>query len=233
MTRPVTLELLDQWLKLETEHETLEFKAGTKNYPKEEVVRYSVGIANKKGGYLVLGVSDRSPRRVVGSNSFATKDEINAIKLLIRTETTLDVEITELLHIDGRVLVFIIPSRPPGVPIQVRGAFLTRSGESLLPMSHEEIRAIHAETDSDWLAEKATQEITAELDRKFPRFVIYDGINKLKTKGDYDFDHGYAVGFKDLVEKVYDSALQNYLVEKVIRTSMNAYPIQALRELTA
>ena len=244
MTRPVTLELLDEWLEIEAEHETLEFKAGTKNYPKEEVVRYSVGIANKKGGYLVLGVNDRPPRRVVGSNSFATKDEINAIKLLIRTETTLGVEITELLHIGGRVLVFTIPSRPPGVPIQVRGAFLTRSGESLLAMTHEEIRAIHAETDSDWLAERATQEITAErilelldadslfkllsqqtlgtpvaicerlvslrlvvsshsgfaitnlgalvaartlsgisieLDRKFPRFVIYDGINKLMS----------------------------------------------------
>ena len=81
MTRPVTLELLDEWLEIEAEHETLEFKAGTKNYPKEEVVRYSVGIANKKGGYLVLGVNDRPPRRVVGSNSFATKDA-HLVKLL-------------------------------------------------------------------------------------------------------------------------------------------------------
>lgn len=296
MARPVTLELLDEWLEIEAEHETLEFKAGTKNYPKEEVVRYATGIANKKGGYLVLGVNDMPPRRVVGSNSFATKDELNAIKLLIRIETTLDVEITELIHIDGRVLVFTIPSRPPGVPIHVRGTFLTRSGESLLAMTHEEIRAIHAETDSDWLAERATQEITAErilelldadslfkllsqqtlgtpvaicerlvslrlvvsshsgfaitnlgalvaartlsgisieLDRKFPRFVIYDGINKLKTRSDYDFDRGYAVGFKALVEKVYDSAPQNHVIEKIIRTSIKAYPIQALRELIA
>jgi hypothetical protein len=55
------------------------------------------------------------------------------------------VDIDEVAHPDGRVLVFLIPSRPLGSVYHRAGKYLMRAGESLVPMSEDRLRRIFAE----------------------------------------------------------------------------------------
>ena len=71
------------------------------------------------------------------------------------------------------------------------------------------------------------------LARKAPRFIIYEGDNKLRTRNDITGRRGYAAGFKGLVDFVHNSAPQNQFVEEVIREESKMFPKQALRELIA
>jgi ATP-dependent DNA helicase RecG len=65
------------------------------------------------------------------------------------------VDIEEVQHPDGRVVVFHIPPRPRGTAYNLDGAYLMRSGEQLVPMSEDRLRAIFAEGGPDWLCEPA------------------------------------------------------------------------------
>ena len=298
MVEEVDLHLLEEWLKIDAEDENLEFKAATRTFQRDDLVRYSVALANEGGGYLVLGVTNQHPREVLGTRAFASKNDINDIKYFAHQQAHGDIKVTELRHAGGRVLVITVPSRPIGVPLRVgtTGEYLCRSGESVTGMSDARMRAIFAETESDWLSGRATAEISAEkilelldLDalfrllggpilstpaascgrlinlelivqsrsgfaitnlgalvaartlsgisvefgRRSPRFIIYERRDKLITKSEPKLDRGYAVGFEELVMKVYESAPQNRLVEQLISTPMNVYPLQSLRELIA
>lgn len=50
-------------------------------------------------------------------------------------------------------MIFHIPARPRGTAYDYKGAYLMRSGESLVPMSEDKLRAIFAEGGPDWLDE--------------------------------------------------------------------------------
>ena len=63
------------------------------------------------------------------------------------------VDIDEVAHPDGRVLVFHVPSRPRGTAYHLDGAYLMRSGEALVPMSPDQLRRIFAEGEPDPLEE--------------------------------------------------------------------------------
>lgn len=71
------------------------------------------------------------------------------------------------------------------------------------------------------------------LARKAPRFVQYDGINKLTTKNDLTGHRGYAVGFAGLVDFVHNAAPRNEYLEIAIREEIKMFPKQALREVIA
>ena len=163
MSKTVTLKVLDQLMNAAVEDEHLEFKAATINFPMNDVVEYVAAIANKKGGYLLLGVTDEVPRRVSNCQSFPTPHNLNQLKNEIKNRTNLNVPIFELQHPDGRVLVLEIPSRPTGGLIRTgrKGRILTRSGESLVDMDDEEMRTILNETASDWLTDFATDYVPA------------------------------------------------------------------------
>lgn len=66
-----------------------------------------------------MGVTDKLPRKIVGTKDFT---DIADIKYKIFHKLNFRVEVYELLHHDGRVLVFDIPSRPIGQPLEVEGS---------------------------------------------------------------------------------------------------------------
>jgi hypothetical protein len=72
------------------------------------------------------------------------------------------VDIEEVAHPDGRVLVFHIPSRPRGTAYHLDGKYLMRSGEALVPMSEDQLRRIFAEGEPDWLEEHSTTGLDAQ-----------------------------------------------------------------------
>lgn len=98
-------ETLEGWLNAPVENERLEFKEAKNQFDTNKLLKYCVALANEGGGYFILGVTDKRPRRIVGSQAFSTPEEINRIKVLIVQKLRLRVEITELAHPDGRVLV--------------------------------------------------------------------------------------------------------------------------------
>jgi len=138
---------IDELLLVRSEHEHLEFKEAKNSYEFEELVDYCVALANERGGRMILGVTNKMPRRVVGTNAFLTPAHtVGAIHERLHLKVTCD----EVIHPNGRVLVFNVPSRPIGQPIHYKGRYLMRAGEQLVPMSPDQLKAIMAEGSPDW-----------------------------------------------------------------------------------
>ena len=62
-----TLADLATWLASPTETEHLEFKEARNQFDTRKLIDYCCALANERGGYLVLGVTNSRPRRVVGT----------------------------------------------------------------------------------------------------------------------------------------------------------------------
>ncbi len=154
----ITTDTLTRWLAGVREDEHLEFKEAKQQYDTGKLLRYCVALANEGGGHLVLGVSDKPPRKVVGTRAFPNAGDIKA---RILEALRFRVEITELQHPDGRVLVFEIPPRPTGTPLHHEGAYLMRAGEDLVPMSPDQLRRILAEGKPVFLDQDASTGIDA------------------------------------------------------------------------
>ena len=124
-----TPEQIDLWRQSATEKPRLEFKEAKTQFDNRKLYEYCVGIANEGGGYLLLGVADRSPRPVVETQAF--HDPIGMAEKLLQA-VGFRVDIEEVAHPNGRVLVFHIPSRPRGPAYHLDGKYPMRSGESLV-----------------------------------------------------------------------------------------------------
>ncbi|RAQ39779.1 MloB [Arthrospira sp. O9.13F] len=151
----ITLETLEKWLLVPTETERLEFKEAKEQYDTTKLLKYCVALANERGGYIVLGVTDKLPRKVVGSLAWSTARELNKIKAYIVEQLKFRVDATELQHPDGRVLVFEVPTRPVGQPLAFNGTYLMRAGEDLVPMTPDVLKSIFAEDKQEWFSQPA------------------------------------------------------------------------------
>jgi ATP-dependent DNA helicase RecG len=152
---PTSVAQIDAWRAEPSEHQNLEFKEAKQQYDNKKLYRYCVALANEGGGFLLLGIEDKAPRRVVGTSAF--EDPMGmAAKLFEALGFRVDIE--EVFHPDGRVLIFHIPGRPRGTAFQYEGAYLMRTGEELRPMSEDRLRAIFAEGQPDWLSEPAMKD---------------------------------------------------------------------------
>jgi ATP-dependent DNA helicase RecG len=100
---------LQRWMDAARESEHLEFKEAKNQYDTTKLMKYCVAIGNEGGGRLVLGVTDKSPRKVVGSQAFLNPTDIQN-RILDKLGFRVDVE--ELTHPDGRVVIFHIPPSP-------------------------------------------------------------------------------------------------------------------------
>ena len=72
-----------------------------------------------------------------------------------------------------------------------------------------------------------------DLSRKAIRVIIYDGLNKAKTRREQEGVMGYAIGFQGLLKFVADILPQSEIIEKALRVKKSIYPMIALRELIA
>jgi ATP-dependent DNA helicase RecG len=143
---------VDAWRVARSEHQNLEFKEAKTQFDNRKLYKYCVALANEGGGHLLLGIEDTPPRQVVGTAAF--NDPVDMAAKMFQV-LGFRVEIEEVSHPDGRVLVFSIPSRPRGTAFDFEGAYLMRAGEELVPMSEDRLRAIFAEGQPDWLSQPA------------------------------------------------------------------------------
>lgn len=158
MTTPIVQ--LQQWMDGH-ENEHLEFKEAKNHFDFEKLVKYCCALANEGGGTIILGVTDKQPRRVVGCTAFDNLERTKA-GLVERLHLRIDAE--RISHPDGEVLIFHPPSRPIGFPIQYRGTYWMRAGEDLVPMTADQLKRIFAEAGPDYSAEVCSKATLADLD---------------------------------------------------------------------
>lgn len=143
---------IEAWLRGK-EDEHLEFKEAKTRFDFDKLVKYCAALANEGGGNLVLGVTDKHPRRIVGTQAF---ESVERTKAGLVERLRIRIEIDELERHGLRVLVVRVPPRPLGVPIAVNGAYMMRAGEDLVPMTPDQLRRIFAEAGPDFSAEICT-----------------------------------------------------------------------------
>ena len=145
----------------EIEGEHFEFKEAKERFSIDELTHYVCASANTGGGKIVLGVTDKRPRQIVGTNAFEQPERTRAT-LMDRLHLRIDVQMFES---DGkRVLVFIVPSRPVGVPVAYQGKYWTKIGDSLRVMPEGELRGIFEESGRDFSAEPCAKAELSDLD---------------------------------------------------------------------
>lgn len=154
-----TPEQIDLWRKTPSEFQRLEFKEAKNQLDNRKLYEYCVALANEGGGRLLLGIADKPPRPVVGTQAF--RDPVAMAEKMFQA-IGFRVDIEEVAHPDGRVLVFHIPSRPRGTAYHLDGKYLMRSGEALVPMSEDQLRRIFAEGEPDWLEEHSKQGLDSQ-----------------------------------------------------------------------
>ena len=107
---PTSIDQLTGWIE-SPEGRNLEFKSAKNRFDFGDLVEYCVALANEGGGQVILGVSDRRPRTIVGSAAFAEPGRTEA-GLHERLRHRIPVE--ELQTPDGRVVIVHVPGRLPG-----------------------------------------------------------------------------------------------------------------------
>lgn len=155
-----SLSQLQNWMASK-EDEHLEFKEAKQNFHFDKLVKYCAALANEGGGRMVLGVTDKIPRQIVGCQIFQPLERTKA-GLIERLRLRIEGE--EINHPDGRVVVFHVPSRPIGMPIQIEGAYWMRSGEDLTPMTPDMLKRIFDEGGPDFSAEICNGAAVNDLD---------------------------------------------------------------------
>jgi ATP-dependent DNA helicase RecG len=153
-------EDLRELLTIRSENEHVEFKEAKSNFHFDKLVDYCVALGNEGGGYVILGVSDKPPRSIVGTRAFL-EPERTVSGLFDRLR--IKVRVHEMTLSEGRVLVFQVPGRPKGSWFHHNGKILMRAGESLEPMSEDMLRSILMEAGPPFI-ERASTETLEEAD---------------------------------------------------------------------
>ena len=167
----MTIKELQQ---LKESEDRVEFKEAKKNFSfdggkktdqterRKCYLGYVIALANEGGGKLVMGMKDKIPHEVVGSD-FAegkagnlTDETYKRLGIRVRTE--------ELWEDKKRVLIIHVPTRPVGKLLKFEGVPLMRTGESLRNMSDEEMFAILSEQEPDFSAKICEGLTIADLD---------------------------------------------------------------------
>lgn len=105
-----TIEEFNSWLR-RPEGCNLEFKAAKNSFnASKDLPDYCAALSNEGGGKLILGVDPKG--KVVGTIAFL--GTFNKLSHDLFTKIDIRVDIEELSHPGGRILIFHIPPHPPG-----------------------------------------------------------------------------------------------------------------------
>ncbi|MEE9602604.1 MAG: ATP-binding protein, partial [Thermoguttaceae bacterium] len=153
---------LAELMELPTEMEWVEFKEAKQSIHFHDLGKYFSALSNeanikgKECGWFLLGVTNRPPRRIVGTQYRPTAKDREGLKHEVARQTNNGmtfVDIHEIVMPEGRVLMLQIPPALRGVPTEWKGHWYGRDGESLVPFSMPEIEAIRGQSPrDDWSA---------------------------------------------------------------------------------
>lgn len=130
----------------------LSFNGSDKQKPSDRrkcILGYVVALANANGGYLVLGMEDAFPHKVVGTSQ--CENALGKLENEIYKALQIPVDAYELFdEQNNRVVVVDIPRHPVGKALRFEDVPLWRSGEELIPMPDKVLFSILQETDPDY-----------------------------------------------------------------------------------
>lgn len=165
---------LRKMMDLPAETEWIEFKEAKTNFDFDDVGRYFSALSNEANlyrqpaGWLLFGVTDRSPRVIVGSHYRLTPPGLDRLKEQIAQHTNHRMTFAGVheLTVDGkRVVMFEIPAATRGIPTTWKGIAYGRVHDSLGPLALHEIEEIRRQAPlDDWSAKVCDGATLADLD---------------------------------------------------------------------
>lgn len=166
------IKTLNQLLHSDGESEVVEFKEAKQTYDFNKLGRYFSALSNEANlknlqhAWLAFGVKDN--QTVVGSQFRVATKDLQSLKKEVADKTTnrlTFLEVHEIEHPDGRVLLFQIPAAQQGIPTSWDGHYYGRDGESLGPLNLDEIERIRSQNRvRDWSAEVLPRATIDDLD---------------------------------------------------------------------
>lgn len=182
-----SIDKFNGWLR-SVEDLDLEFKTAENSFSqKKDLPDYCAALANEGGGKLILGVNDS--RTVVGTNAFDGTYNKLSHDLLQKIKIRVDVE--ELWHPKGRVLIFHVPGRLSGQLIKSTGKYTypMRAGESLVEMDNATIKQILNEAEVDFSAQIVSDLKLDDLDEKALESFKYRWAQKSRREDYLEFSN--------------------------------------------
>ena len=168
-----TAMFLEELLALPVETEWVEFKEAKSNFDFDDLGRYFSALSNeanlnkKLAGWLVFGVTNRPPRKIVGTNYRHQKPGLEKLKQEIAKNTNHQITFSDIheYKCDGRrVVLFQIPPAPRGVPTTWRGVAYGRIHDALGPLNLQKIDRIRKQAFQDWSAQICDGATIKDLD---------------------------------------------------------------------
>lgn len=157
------------------ESEVVEFKEATNDFDKNKIGQYFSAISNeanlkqKQYGWLVFGVCNKG-KQIVGSD-YRDTHGLDILKQEISEETTGNISYIDIFEIfpetnneRKRVIMFQIPAAITATPTAWKGHYYGRNGESLGPLSVEELERIRGQEKKDWSKQILENATISDLD---------------------------------------------------------------------
>lgn len=149
------------------------------------ILGYVTALCNEGGGYLVIGMEDAYPHKVVGTKQ--SEGKLGELESSIYRDTQIRPFIYELYEDDvnqkGRILVIDVPPRPVGKLFRFEDVPLMRVGEELKPMSDEMMFSILQEHEPDFSADICEGITMEDLDVEAIRILKQRYATKQKNPG--------------------------------------------------
>ncbi len=152
-------DLLNKLLGSSTETEVLEFKEAKNQLDRNKLGKYFSALSNeaslrgKTCAWMLFGV--RNDKSVSGTN--ITDKQINEYKREIGNNTSPTLSFIEIIRLgtpEGDVLLLKIPPAPRGMPVDWKGHYYARDGESLTGLDIRKIEQIRTQGPQyDWSAQ--------------------------------------------------------------------------------
>ncbi len=165
------------------EGEHLQFKEAKKRFSFEEAAQICCALSNNGGGRLVLGISDKRPREVVGTEAFENPERT---RVGLIDKLNIGVDFQTLDYEGKRILIFNVNSRPIGLPVQCDGIAWIYEADVIKPMSEEIRHRIYNESGFDFSSQICADATIDDLDdialenfRK--RWLVKSGNKKINT----------------------------------------------------
>lgn len=166
--------LLREYPQENARYEWKEFKNLKNSFcgdEKDDVISYVSAIANMEGGYLVLGVHDKT-LEIVGTDTYNYDRQKAILRLTERCVnlSTEGLDIEEFITDDTSKKVWIIhiPKHRPKLPVYAHNKAWQRIEDSLVELTQEHLNAILEENSPtfDWSAEIVQDASLEDLDAK-------------------------------------------------------------------
>ncbi|MEW6195609.1 MAG: RNA-binding domain-containing protein [Bacteroidota bacterium] len=241
MTQTELLNKLNELLTLPGETELVEFKEARNDYSFEKLGKYfsalsnEANLKNKNCSWLIFGVNKNHV--VVGTNYRNHRPALDSLKSEIANKTTnriTFIEIFEVNHPLGRVVLFQIPAAPPGFPIAWEGHYYGRDGEDLGALNLQEIEQIRKQANQfDWSAQIIPEASMNDLD---PTAILKAREKfKLKNKNESyfeDIDNWNDIAFLDKAKITVNGKITNSAIILLGKPESTHYLSPAVARIT-